>query len=274
MNGNVTVGIEKSLSEIRQIVWNRRSCNNALTMVNLKFINDGDNIYELSAEFGYTNITQENYDKVAFEIDVQFKNLAVTGENKISKLGYDWNQPIHTSRGILKLLADPYCSEATAVTVRFGTNLMTGCTIRLTNCSSVKATINELSSRYVMMNISSTPNIPSYAKKVIVDNMQETGATNAACGLPTTLTIQIFFAKSGPLSNYKRKIVTVSYRFGNYITINLIESSISQLPIVFLVQFIDVSKPARGRFAEFPVISFSLPSDFFYPFFTFNDPPT
>ena len=84
----------------------------------------------VSGIFFYTNVSSTLFEDYSFEIQVRFLVQKTVGENNTSLNGYELGEHVVTSLGILEFPMDPKCDDFTAVPVRFGTDLTTGCRLR------------------------------------------------------------------------------------------------------------------------------------------------
>ncbi len=100
------------------------------------------------------------------------------------------------------------------------------------------------------------------------------GGDGICSNVVLSLHVDIAFAHVGAVANPQAKVVGMRLEFGQPQDIRFVclgqacerKDEEQQLEIATSVAFVDVTRPAVERFAEFPVIEARFPYDFFYPF--------
>ncbi|XP_052532769.1 tectonic-3 isoform X2 [Tympanuchus pallidicinctus] len=194
--------------------------------------------------------------------------------------GYITGAPLLIANGsavqhmsILQSEGDGSCSQFLRHTVRFGSNMRTGCKLRLTqveksNCSYIQLKLYEA---FQGMNQAEDLAIIGSARSsqeeewvtILIQNCSvQTENCSSCCMIPVTLDIQILWTKMGLLSNPQAQILGVRYF---YQCRSLKSLSTSLVPLTTVVTFTEMTEwpePPRGL----PKVHWKLPFDFFFPF--------
>uniref|UniRef100_A0A8C9FZ58 Tectonic-1-3 domain-containing protein n=1 Tax=Pavo cristatus TaxID=9049 RepID=A0A8C9FZ58_PAVCR len=174
---------------------------------------------------------------------------------------------------ILQSEGDGSCSQFLRHTVRFGSNVRTGCKLRLTqmeesNCSYIQLKLykafqgmNQAEDLAIIGSAHSTQE-EEWVTILIQNCSVQTKNCSSCCMIPVTLDIQILWTKMGLLSNPQAHILGVRYF---YQCQPLKSLSTSLVPLTTVVTFTDMTEwpePPRGM----PKLHWKLPFDFFFPF--------
>ncbi|VDM26173.1 unnamed protein product [Toxocara canis] len=274
-NGSALVDAQSS--DIRRSVWSNELCRDVATKVRLTFLTDGRNVTNVTFEFGYDTVTRENFTTIHYQIEVFFEDSSSadrvtppdTSSSDGNSQGYDLLDPILTSDGYFKLPFRHHCNDSGTVQIRFGVDITTGCKMIVSECASLRWQIKQLFTSFEYLNISSSPSLRSSQANVFIDSEPPTTRSlSVNCDLTTSVTVEIGFARQGDQLNFKRRIISVAYRYAQAQPYSLNEYPQNTIPIVFFVHFVDISTPATNVFARMPTVNLALPSDFFYPFLT------
>ncbi|XP_021254354.1 tectonic-3 isoform X3 [Numida meleagris] len=174
---------------------------------------------------------------------------------------------------ILQSESDGSCSQFLRHTVRFGSNMRTGCKLRLTqmeesNCSYVQLKLykafqgmNQAEDLAIIGSAHSTQ--VEERMTILIQNCSvQTKNCSSCCMVPVTLDIQILWAKMGLLSNPQAQILGVRYFYQCH-PLKFLRTSL--VPLTTVVTFTDMTEwpePPRGL----PKTHWKLPFDFFFPF--------
>ncbi|XP_042719508.1 tectonic-3 [Lagopus leucura] len=257
-------------------------CNNAVSEVIYEIeFNGTHGIQSVSVRFKVTSISGSSGFSLQQHFTLRFWTRMLSHTlPRSGNPGYITGAPLLIANGsavqhmsILQSEGDGSCSQFLRHTVRFGSNMRTGCKLRLTqveksNCSYIQLKLYEA---FQGMNQAEDLAIIGSARSsqeeewvtILIQNCSvQTENCSSCCMIPVTLDMQILWTKMGLLSNPQAQIWGVRYF---YQCQSLKSLSTSLVPLTTVVTFTEMTEwpePPRGL----PKVHWKLPFDFFFPF--------
>ncbi|XP_042674115.1 tectonic-3 [Centrocercus urophasianus] len=257
-------------------------CNNAVSEVIYEIeFNGTHGIQSVSVRFKVTSISGSSGFSLQQHFTLHFWTRMLSHTlPRSGNPGYITGAPLLIANGsavqhmsILQSEGDGSCSQFLRHAVRFGSNMRTGCKLRLTqveksNCSYIQLKLYEA---FQGMNQAEDLAIIGSARSsqeeewvtILIQNCSvQTENCSSCCMIPVTLDIQILWTKKGLLSNPQAQILGVRYF---YQCQSLKSLSTSLVPLTTVVTFTEMTEwpePPRGL----PKVHWKLPFDFFFPF--------
>ncbi|XP_021254353.1 tectonic-3 isoform X2 [Numida meleagris] len=257
-------------------------CNNAVSEVIYEIeFNGTHGIQSVSVRFKVTSISGNSGFSLQQHFTLHFWTRTLSHQlPRSGNPGYITGAPLliaNTSAvqhmSILQSESDGSCSQFLRHTVRFGSNMRTGCKLRLTqmeesNCSYVQLKLykafqgmNQAEDLAIIGSAHSTQ--VEERMTILIQNCSvQTKNCSSCCMVPVTLDIQILWAKMGLLSNPQAQILGVRYFYQCH-PLKFLRTSL--VPLTTVVTFTDMTEwpePPRGL----PKTHWKLPFDFFFPF--------
>uniref|UniRef100_A0A8C9FYQ6 Tectonic-1-3 domain-containing protein n=2 Tax=Pavo cristatus TaxID=9049 RepID=A0A8C9FYQ6_PAVCR len=257
-------------------------CNNAVSEVIYEIeFNGTRGIQSVSVQFKVTSISGSSGSSLQQRFTLHFWTRMLSHTlPRSGNPGYMTGAPLLIANdsavqhmSILQSEGDGSCSQFLRHTVRFGSNVRTGCKLRLTqmeesNCSYIQLKLykafqgmNQAEDLAIIGSAHSTQE-EEWVTILIQNCSVQTKNCSSCCMIPVTLDIQILWTKMGLLSNPQAHILGVRYF---YQCQPLKSLSTSLVPLTTVVTFTDMTEwpePPRGM----PKLHWKLPFDFFFPF--------
>ncbi|NXJ03972.1 TECT3 protein, partial [Odontophorus gujanensis] len=174
---------------------------------------------------------------------------------------------------ILQSEGDGSCSQFLRHTIQFGSNMRTGCKLRLTqmeegNCSYIQLKLYEAfqgmnqAEDIAVIGSAHSTHVEEWMTILIQNCSVQTKNCSSCCMVPVTLDIQILWTKMGLLSNPQARILGVRF-FYQCQPLQFLSTGL--VPLTTVVTFTDMTEwPELPR--GLPKIHWKLPFDFFFPF--------
>ncbi|OXB82528.1 UNVERIFIED_CONTAM: hypothetical protein H355_005783, partial [Colinus virginianus] len=257
-------------------------CNNAVSEVIYEIeFNGTHGIQSVSVQFKVTSISGNSGFSLQQHFTLHFWTRTLSHTlPRSGNPGYITGAPLlitNTSAvqhmSILRSEGDGSCSQSLRHTVRFGSNMRTGCKLRLTqmeegNCSYIQLKLYEAfqgmnqAEDIAVIGSARSTQVEEWMAILIQNCSVQTKNCSSCCMVPVTLDIQILWTKMGLVSNPQAQILGVRFF---YQCQPLQFLSTSWVPLTTVVTFTDMTEwPELPR--GLPRIHWKLPFDFFFPF--------
>ncbi|XP_065602832.1 tectonic-3 [Cyrtonyx montezumae] len=258
------------------------TCNNAVSEVIYEIeFNGTHGIQSVSVQFKVTSISGNSGFSLQQHFTLHFWTRTLSHTlPRSGNPGYITGAPLliaNTSAvqhmSILRSEGDGSCSQFLRHTVRFGSNMRSGCKLRLTqmeggNCSYIQLKLYEAfqgmnqAEDIAIIGSARSTQVEEWMTILIQNCSVQTDNCSSCCMVPVTLDIQILWTKMGLLSNPQARILGVRF-FYQCQPLQLLSTSL--VPLTTVVTFTDMTEwPELPR--GLPKIHWKLPFDFFFPF--------
>ncbi|XP_075686911.1 tectonic-3 [Rhinoderma darwinii] len=244
-------------------------CNNVVTQVIYTVLYNGtQGVTSVSVDFTLSNVSAASA-VISQTFSVLYKPVSSASSSVQSRSGnpgYLVGLPVLSDIGRLSLLRSQVGDSCSHSDVQFGVNSLSGCEIRGRNqetCSDLQARAYQLlvggrAPGSVAMFGNITAGQDGARIPIIYQNCSLQGDCGSSCLIPTSLHVQILWARAGLLSNPQSQVVGARFVFRCQ-RVQCLDASTLQAS----VSFTDLTR--RGP-APRSTVTRPAPLDFFFPF--------